>query len=95
MLFSSILKNEKNILDFNYVNRFDLKPDSIGNTNENTFELKSSLIQKKHAKINLLSSYSNYKSLIENEVKNEENIMARVTYTFGLNRMMILMVIMK
>ena len=46
MLFSSILKNEKNILDFNYVNRFDLKPDSIGNTNENTFELKSSLIQK-------------------------------------------------
>ncbi len=87
MLFSSILKNEKNILDFNYVNRFDLKPDSIGNTNENTFELKSSLIQKKHAKINLLSSYSNYKSLIENEVKNEENIMARVTYTFGLNRM--------
>ena len=86
ILFSSILRNKVNLFDLNYINRFDLKPDSIGYTNENTFELKSSLIQRKNAKINLLSSYSSYSSMIENESKKEENIMARLTYSLSIKQ---------
>tara|TARA_B100001029_G_C15054039_1_gene452972 strand:- start:714 stop:2000 length:1287 start_codon:yes stop_codon:yes gene_type:complete len=85
MLFSNISKNGANLMDVKYTNRIDIHPDNMGGSNENSVELKTSLIEHKNGQINIQSSYSSYRSDIEDSIRKEDNIMARLNYSLKIN----------
>jgi len=85
VFFSNISKNENNLIDIKYTNRMDIKSQNMGSSNENTIELKTSFIEHKNGKINIQSSYSSYQSDIEDSIRIENNIMARLNYSFKIN----------